>query len=345
MVTLFFPFPRCVCKTRTFLKQLNPSVLAPTSITVVGDSGNEGFGVTAPDSGRVTDLASPVLLLSKPSSRARASLALPGRVPPGQCALAAALRAPGFSTRSYFRQRCSVSLPRAYETLFWDSSPDSLFPLPPHAGKHRLADDFFGKLLRRGEQEAPGRTFNPRVYLLGLRKVGIFPCIFLFFSAAARLKFSASRIPASSYLEEIATELTHQHTIWPPQRPDWSATIGATPYLAGHAKIAERRLTTPIIKGPNAPSASAQLQTTEQLCFGQWQTVGHGSHPPSKPFCLFVCLFVCHRTRAGFSRHLPALSVGAAPHKCERSSHFTSFPCNFCLSAGSREMAAWCRLD
>lgn len=186
VVTLFLLFPRCACKTRTFLKQLNPSVLAPTSITVVKDSGNEGFGVTAPEPGAVTDLASPVLLLGKPSTRARASLALPGRVPPGQCALAAALRALGFSSRSYFRQRCSVSLPRAYETLFWDSSPDSLFPLPPHAGKHRLADDFFGKLLRRREQEAPGRIFNPRVYLLGLRKVGIF-LLFLSFSAVARL--------------------------------------------------------------------------------------------------------------------------------------------------------------
>lgn len=186
VVTLFFLFPCCVCKTRTFLKQLNPSVLAPTSITVAKDLGKEGFGVTAPEPGPVTDLASPVLLLDKPSTRARASLALPGRVPPGQCALAAALRALGFSTRSYFRQRCSVSLPRAYETLFWDSSPDSLFPLPPHAGKHRLADDFFGKLLRRREQEEPGRIFNPRVYLLRLRKVGIF-LLFLFFSAVARL--------------------------------------------------------------------------------------------------------------------------------------------------------------
>lgn len=139
----------------------------------------------------MTDLASPVLLLGKPSSRARASLALPGRVPPAQCSLAAALRALGFSTRSYFRQRCSVSLPRAYETFFWDSSPDSLFPLPPHAGKHRLADDFFGKLLRRREQEAPGRIFNPRVYLLLLRKVGIF-LLFLFFSAVT-----------PSHLEEI----------------------------------------------------------------------------------------------------------------------------------------------
>lgn len=186
VVTLFFLFPGCVCKTRTFPEQLNPSVLAPTSITVVKDSGNEGFGVTAPEPGPVTDLASPVLLLGKPSTRARASLALPGCVPPGQCALAAALRALAFSTRSYFRQRCSVSLPRAYETLFWDSSPDSLFPLPPHAGKHRLADDFFGKLLRRREQEAPGRIFNPRVYLHGLRKVGIF-LLFLFFSAVAQL--------------------------------------------------------------------------------------------------------------------------------------------------------------
>lgn len=178
VVTLLSLFPGCVCKPRTFLKQLNPSVLAPTCITVVKDSGNGGFGVTAPEPGPVTELASPVLVLGKPSTRARASLALPGPVPPGPSALAAALRALGFSTRSYFRQSCSVSLPRAYETLFWDSSPDSLFPLPPHAGKHRLADDFFGKLLRRREQEAPGRIFNPRVYLPGLRKSGDFSAFF-----------------------------------------------------------------------------------------------------------------------------------------------------------------------
>lgn len=47
--------------------------------------------------------------------------------------------------------------------------------------------------------------------------------------------------------------------------------------------------------------------------------------PPTFKALLFVffCLFVCHRTRAAFSRHLPT------PHKCKHASHFTLFSLPF----------------
>lgn len=154
VVTLVFVFPCPACKPKACCKQLDTSVLASIPIpTVAEDLGNKGFGVAHNEPRPVRDLSPPSpSWVSSP----------PGPVLPLPC-LAVVLKArvlwlplselSGSQPRSYFRQRCTVSLPRAYETLFWDSSPDSLFPLPPHAGKHRCADDFFGKLLRRREQE------------------------------------------------------------------------------------------------------------------------------------------------------------------------------------------------
>ena len=91
MVTLVFLFPGPVCKPKACLKQLDTAVLASTPVTVAEDSGNGGLGVTPTEPGPVKDLASPVLLMGKLTTRARASLALLGHVPQGQCALAAAL--------------------------------------------------------------------------------------------------------------------------------------------------------------------------------------------------------------------------------------------------------------
>lgn len=91
VVTLVFLFPGPVCKPKACCKQLDTSVLASTPITVAEDSGNRGFGVARTEPGPVRDLASPVLLIGKLTTRARASLALLGCVPQGQCALAAAL--------------------------------------------------------------------------------------------------------------------------------------------------------------------------------------------------------------------------------------------------------------
>lgn len=153
VVTLLFLYPCPLCKPKAYCKQLDTSVFASTAITVAEDLGNRGFGVARTEPGPGRDLSSHVPLMGKLTTRP---------VLPLPC-LAVFLKArvlwlplselSGSQPRSYFRQRCTVSLPRAYETLFWDSSPDSLFPLPPHAGKHRCADDFFGKLLRRRDQE------------------------------------------------------------------------------------------------------------------------------------------------------------------------------------------------
>lgn len=209
-----------------------------------------------------------------------------------------------------------------------------MFPLPPHAGKHRLADDFFGKLLRRGEQEAPGRTFNPRVYLLGLRKVGIFsPAFFLSSSAVARLQFSA--FPEFQHLLDLegdfaVTELTPEHTLWPPHRAG---------HNRGHSIASGTRQNCGMPSNHThhqRPQRSHCIRSITNHRTTLFQSMANSRtwKPPTfkallsvcLSVSLFVCLFVCHRTRDGFSRHLPTLSVGAAPHKCEHPSHFMSFP-------------------
>lgn len=103
VLTLVFLFPGPLCKPKTCLKQLGTSVLASTPIAVAEDSGKGRFGVAPTEPDPVTDLTSPVLLVGKLTTQARASLVLLGRVPQGQCALAAALWALWFSTPELFQ--------------------------------------------------------------------------------------------------------------------------------------------------------------------------------------------------------------------------------------------------
>lgn len=91
LVTLVFLFPGPVYKLEAFLKQHSAFVLAlnPHHCGQGLGEGRTGVALTKPDP--VTDLASPVLLMGKLTTRASASLALLGHVPRGQCALAAGL--------------------------------------------------------------------------------------------------------------------------------------------------------------------------------------------------------------------------------------------------------------
>ena len=102
-VTLVLFFPGPVCKPKACCRQLITSVLASTPIAVAEDSANVGFGVAHTEPGPVRDLTSPALLMDKFTTRVRASLALLGLVPQGQCALAAALQALWFSTLELFQ--------------------------------------------------------------------------------------------------------------------------------------------------------------------------------------------------------------------------------------------------
>lgn len=103
VLTSVFLFPGPLCKPKTCLKQLGTSVLASTPIAVAEDSGKGRFGVAPTEPDPVTDLTSPVLLVGKLTTQARASLVSLGRVPQGQCALAAALWALWFSTPELFQ--------------------------------------------------------------------------------------------------------------------------------------------------------------------------------------------------------------------------------------------------
>lgn len=160
--------------------------------------------------------------------------------------------------------------------------------------------------------EETERAFNPQAYHHGLRRVGFFAVVvfcvvfffywllvflFYFFFSFSR-KLSAL---APSLLKEVSFHLadTQTHTL-DNSHPRQQCYNKDHSILRRTRQIAKCHITTPIIKGPYAPISSAQLQTTEWLCFSQWQAVWHGSHPPSK--CL--CLFACYLTQAGLSRHL-----------------------------------------
>lgn len=109
------------------------------------DSGNRALWVTPTEPGNTTELSSPTSLLAvELTAQTHASLTSIVFLKTSVLWLSLS-QLSGSQPRSYFRQHCAVSLPRAYETLLWDSSPDSLFPVPPHTGKHGRADDFFGK--------------------------------------------------------------------------------------------------------------------------------------------------------------------------------------------------------
>lgn len=332
VVTLFSLFPHCVCKARTFLKQLNPSVLAPTSTAVVKHSGNEGFGVS------LALWQSWHLLSSSWASPAA------GPVLPSPC-LAVFLQAsvlwlllselsgsqPGVISGSAARFLFQGLMKRSSGTLHLTHC----FLCHPTLGSTALPMTSLGSSWGEESKRRQAESLTPGFISSCSEKWGFF-CFF----------FSCQQPPSCNSFslggDLIVTELTpFAHTL---------ATSRAR--LKRHNRdhsVVSQNCWMPSNhthhQRPNAPVASAQLQTTQGLCCTQWQTVRHGSHPPSKPFCFFVCLFVCHRTWDGFSCHLPAPSVGAAPHKREHATHFTSFPCNFCLSAARKEMAAWCRQD
>lgn len=153
VVTLVFLFPGPVSKPKACIEELYTSVLASTPINMAEDSGNRGFGVASTEPGTVRDLASPVLLMGKVTTWARASLALLGCVPQGQCALAATLWVLRFSTPELFQAALhgfpSKGLWNVLLGLFtWliVSSATPCWEAPP-------CDDFFGKLMRRREQK------------------------------------------------------------------------------------------------------------------------------------------------------------------------------------------------
>lgn len=142
--------------------------------------------------------------------------------------------------RSYFRQHCAVSLPRAYETLLWDSSPDSLFPVPPHTGKHSRADGFFGKSW--GEEKKSSQA-GPLMH--GFISTGPLECVGLgvFFCGSGSFPFffffSPEILPSQLLLSwrfaftSLSSELTLRTTL----SPNKSVTMRTAPYLAGHAKL------------------------------------------------------------------------------------------------------------
>jgi len=110
--------------------------------------------------------------------------------------------------------------------------------------------------------------------------------------------------------------------------------------LSRTRQIAECHITTPIIPGPYIPISSAQLQTTERLCFSWWQTVWHGSHPPSKPpFAPLPAstgwLFFCH---------LLTPHIWVATCNCGHTFRFMSFSwnCNFYLMVFSWKLGNDC---
>lgn len=162
------------------------------------------------------------------------------------------------------------------------------------------------------------------MFVFFLLVVGFFYYFFFSFSR----KLSAL---APSLLKEVSFHLadTQTHTLdnSHPRQQRYNKDLSI---LSRTRQIAKCHITTPIIKGPYAPISSTQLQTTEWLCFSQWQAVWHGSHPPSK--CL--CLFACYLTRAGLSRHLLTPRVWVATYNCRCTFCFTYFSwnCNFYLT-------------